>query len=405
MKAYVIKAKKIVTVSKKGSIENGAMVVRFGKVREVGKWEMIKQQFADLEVIDCSNHIITPSLVDCHTHLLEYGPSTLYPVANATHFMAGNALLLQALLSGITAIGEQISGQPQGDFSIEDYREVVRSLPINVSFAATSISTYLKTITTNNSITKPKDIEKGDLTNPMLVFQLARESDYPGENLFINVPPANFIMKQGPKAGEFMYTISELKDIVKTFHTLNKKIGVHVAGEEGIRMALEANVDVLHHAHGITTELIILAAIQGTKIVATPLGGTHLPPNSPENIVELTVHNIPVSIATDAYLPPDPNVSWLPFQDQKLRGPEVLMEIAHPAMQLLKQQNFDENKILALLTANPAQILGKEKLFGSLAKGMDANFLVSEGIPGLEITDVNKIKAVYYKGEKVISRN
>ncbi|MCT8138483.1 amidohydrolase family protein [Anaerobacillus sp. CMMVII] len=404
MNAYVIRGKKIVTVSKKGTILDGAIVVRYGKIREVGKWEIIKEQFPDLKVIDCSDHVITPSLVDCHTHLLEFAPSSLYPVTEETHFLAGKAILFHALSSGITALGEQVCGHPLCDFSIDEYREAVRNLPLDVSFATTSITIGFKELAHFTSMTKSKPVEKRDLINQTIIFQLAKESEYPGENLFINATPANFTAADVPRAGELIYSEAELTKIVETFHLLNKEIGVHVAGEEGIRLALNAKVDVLHHAHGITNELIELALQQGTKIVATPLGGTHLEPNSPENIANLTEKQIPVSIATDAYLPPYPDVPWLPYKDQQLRGPESLMTIAAPAMKLLNERHVDENKILALLTANPAKVLGKGKQFGSLAKGLEANFLVTEGIPGLEITDIEKIKAVYYKGKKVINR-
>ena len=54
------------------------------------------------------------------------------------------------------------------------------------------------------------------------------------------------------------------------------------------------------------------------------------------------------------------------------------MLIAQPAMQLLKKHNYDENEILALLTANPAEILGKEISLGRLEQGLDANFLVAK---------------------------
>ena len=73
-------------------------------------------------------------------------------------------------------------------------------------------------------------------------------------------------------------------------------------------------------------------------------------------------------------------------------------------MQLLKQNNYNENEILALLTNNPATILGKQNQFGRLEKGLDANFIVAEGIPGLEITETEKIKKVFYLGKMVIDR-
>ena len=135
------------------------------------------------------------------------------------------------------------------------------------------------------------------------------------------------------------------------------------------------------------------------------MGGTHLIPNSPEDILKLMDHDIPVSISTDSYLPPYLGTSWLPFEDQTLKGPDSLMFIAEPSMRLLKEHYYDENEILALLTANPAKILGKDHQFGRLDVGMDANFLVAEGIPGLEVTDVEQLKKVYFKGKIVIDRD
>jgi len=160
---------------------------------------------------------------------------------------------------------------------------------------------------------------------------------------------------------------------------------------------------VLHHAHGITKEQIKQAKRKGVKIVATPMGGTHLEPNSPENIRELVRNNIDVSIASDAYLPPY-DAWWLDFPEQSLQGPDVLMQIAQPSMKALDYDGLDENEILALLTANPAAIMEKENQFGKIERGMDANFLITSGVPGLEITDIGQIKKVYFRGEEVVDR-
>lgn len=403
--SYMIRGKKIVTVSQLGTLENGAIVIENGKIAAIGKWEKLKENFPDIDVLDFSSYVITPSLVDCHTHLLEFAPTSLYPVTPETHFLAGKAILLHALSSGITALGEQICGHPLCDFSKEDYQKAVCDLPIDVSFATTSISIGFENLAHFTSITQSRGVTQYDLSDPLLVQMIALDSDYPGENIFINATPANFTEKEVPRAGEIIYTLEELKKIVNIYHRLGKRMGAHVAGEEGIKQALNAGVDVFHHAHGITDEQIEQAAKQGVKIVATPMGGTHLQPNSPEEILKFIEKDIPVSISTDSYLPPYVGASWLPFHDQSLKGPDVLMLIAQPAMQLLKKKNYDENKILALLTANPAKLLGKDDRFGRLEVGLEANFLVSEGVPGLEITEIYKIKQVFYRGVKVIDRN
>lgn len=401
---YLIHAGKLITVSKLGTLYDGAMVIKDGKITEVGNWNTLRKQFPSITVYDYSDDVITPSLVDCHTHLLEFAPSSLYPITAETQFLAGKSLLLHALTSGITALGEQVCGHPNSDFSIDDYRNSIKDIPIDISFAATSISIGFNNLAHFTSVTRSKAVLQSDLSDPELVIEIVKQNDYPGENLFINATPANFTADEVPRAGEIIYTLEELKRIVRIYHQYGKKIGVHVAGEEGIDMTLDVGVDVLHHAHGITDKQIERAKLLATKIIATPMGGTHLKPNSPKEILKLVKNNIDVSIATDAYLPPHPRTDWLPFQDQALQGPDALMLIAQPGMKLLRENGYDENEVLALLTANPAAVLEKGDRFGKLEVGMDANFLVANGIPGLEICDVMDVKRVYFRGVRVVDR-
>src|SRR5690625_4994400 len=138
--AYIIHAGKLVTVSEAGTIYDGGMVINDGYIMEVGEIQELQKQFPAFPIKDFSSDVVTPSLVDCHTHLLEFAPSSLYPITKETHFMAGKSILLHALTTGITALGEQICGHPSSDFSITDYREAVKDIPLDISFAATSIS-------------------------------------------------------------------------------------------------------------------------------------------------------------------------------------------------------------------------------------------------------------------------
>lgn len=401
---YIVRGKKVVTVGKGGTIEKGALVVEDKKIVAVGSFEELREQYPSLSVIDYSDCVITPSLVDCHTHLLEFAPTSLYPSESIDHFAVGKELLLDALSAGITALGEQICGHPLNHFSVTDYRQAIEGMPMDVSFATASISIGFEQLAHYTAITQSRSVEKKELIEPKIVQLIAQASDYPGENIFINATPANFSKGEVPRAGEIIYTLEELKQVVAIYHQAGKQIGAHVAGEKALEMALEAGIDVLHHAHGITDQLIEKAATNQVKIVATPMGGTHLQPNSPEEILKLVAKGIAVSISTDAYLPPYSGAPWLPFQDQRLKGPDVLMLIASPTMRLLKKHNYDENEILALLTAHPAEIVEKEDRFGRLEPGLDANFLVAEGIPGLEITEIEKIKKVFFRGEKVMDR-
>lgn len=402
-----MKASKLVTVSELGTILDGALIIQDGIILNVGTWGDIKQNVVETEdtLIDYGGLVIAPGLIDCHTHLLEFAPTSLYPVTKQTQLLAAKAILLKALASGITALGEQICGSPMLYTDVDELKKSVEDFPIDISFASTSISIGLETLLHFTSITGSLCVEKNVLVQPEIVRSIAKQNEFAGENVFINATPANFAKELVPNAGKIIYSQEELNTIVSIFHSLNKKIGTHVAGSEGIEMALKANFDVLHHAHGISSEQIERASKQNIHIVATPLGGTHLPPNTIEEVKKMIQANITVAISSDGYLPPHENTVTFPKILQGLIGPDSLMAIAHPYMKAITQLGYDENKALSLITLNPAKILEKESLFGSLSVGKEANFIVSEGVPGLEVVDTDRIKAVYFRGEKMIERS
>ncbi len=74
-----------------GTLYDGALLIEGGKITGVGKWQTLREQFPSLVTIDYTRDVVTPGLVDCHTHLLEFAPSSLYPITEKTHFLAGKS--------------------------------------------------------------------------------------------------------------------------------------------------------------------------------------------------------------------------------------------------------------------------------------------------------------------------
>lgn len=56
-----------------GLIDHAAIVVEHGKIAYVGSQNDLPSQFADYPVTNCGNRLITPGLIDCHTHLIHAG--------------------------------------------------------------------------------------------------------------------------------------------------------------------------------------------------------------------------------------------------------------------------------------------------------------------------------------------
>ncbi len=401
---YIVKSKKIVTISEDKTIVNGAMVINEGKIMDIGKSDDIISKYKELEVEDFGELVITPSFIDCHTHLLEYAPSTVYPVTRETYKIAQKSLVLQALMSGVTTFGEQICGSPMTLESVKEFKNIAKELPVNIFFSCNSITIGFENLVNFTSVTGNNSVSKDKLIEDDTIMNLIENSDYPGENIFINATPANLTEDIVPRAGEVIYTQEELDKIVSIFHDKGKRVGCHVAGKDAIEMAIKAGFDVIHHGHDISDNEIKEISNSNISIVATPLGGTHLKPNSPEDILKLIENNILVAIATDAYLPPYEGVSWLSFNDKKPKGSPELMEISKKAIEALIDKGYDENEALSLITLNAAKILGVEDKIGSLEIGKDADFIVSNGVPVVEFSDSLNIKRVYIKGKCLISR-
>lgn len=402
--SYIVKSNKIVTVSKLKTLFDGAFVVEDEIIKDIGSFKDIILKYENFKILDFGDLVISPTLVDCHTHLFEYAPSTVYPVTDLTYEVAQEALILNGVMSGITALGEQICGSPIYEINIKEYKEKVKGLPVDIVFSVNSITIGFKELVNLTAVTGKKSVDKKTLIDIDVIEKLAEYSDYPGENIFINATPANLTSNLVPRAGEIIYTQDEIDAIVGIFHKKGKKIGCHVAGEEGIEMAINSKMDIIHHGHGINDKLINKVKSSNIIIVVTPLGGTHLIPNSPEEIVQLVRAGIIVAISTDGYLPPDNSLPWLNFNDELPKGPEILTKLANPAMEILRSIGVDENDILSLITLNGAKVLGLEENIGSIEIGKRANFLAAKGVPGLEITDIDDILKVYYKGKCIIDR-
>ncbi len=56
-----------------GLIEDGAIAVDHGRIAFVGRGSDLPKSFSGAGVIDCEGRLITPGLIDCHTHLVHAG--------------------------------------------------------------------------------------------------------------------------------------------------------------------------------------------------------------------------------------------------------------------------------------------------------------------------------------------
>src|SRR3972149_9181130 len=60
-------------MSELGVINDGALAIRNGKISAVGVTSAIKNEFKTSKTIDAKEKVVTPGLIDAHTHLIFAG--------------------------------------------------------------------------------------------------------------------------------------------------------------------------------------------------------------------------------------------------------------------------------------------------------------------------------------------
>ncbi len=58
-------------------LEHGALAVRDGRIAFAGPEADLPQDFSGFEPVDCEGRLVTPGLIDCHTHLVHAGDRAL----------------------------------------------------------------------------------------------------------------------------------------------------------------------------------------------------------------------------------------------------------------------------------------------------------------------------------------
>ncbi|MDQ7793727.1 MAG: amidohydrolase family protein [bacterium] len=390
----VIENVRVLTVSPRGTISRGAVAIKAGRIAAVGAGSDFAGA-ASRHRLDGEGLTLAPGLVDCHSHLMEYATAGVHRIGPPGQAMAGVANLFRSRCAGIVANGEHHLGHPVLAQETQTYIDLASLFPGKTRLAAGFCILGTDPLAVTASARPGEVLTLADLGAAVLE-EAARHSQFPGESLFLTATVANLPPHLVPRAGELCLAPEQIRAFVRVFHDRGKRVGAHVEGEEGIRAFLDAGGDVLHHAHGLTPDLMHRVASAGVALVATPHGGTGRAPSSPAEIARAVAAGIQVAIATDAYLPKHPGAVWLEEPAGFEYGPDHLLALAHPVFRLLREQGRDENAILALITRNAAEILDLDG--GSIEPGRPADLVLADGIPGLEVTGPEGIRKVFVNG-------
>ncbi len=418
-------------------IENGAVLVKAGKIEEVYDGNFPDAKSLHAREIEAAGKTILPGLVDMHVHLGAPGGS-MEDWKDYDAAKAGERELAAYLYSGVTAVksaGDLLDG-------ILKVRQTVNSgeklgaefFTVGPLFTVpgghgTEIFKYM-----------PEQI-RGQMEAQFLRMpKTAQEAKQAVDDLKkAGVDGIKAVMEAG--AGNMVFDRMDpaiLNAVAAAARADGLSIVVHTGDARDIEDALKAGVNGIEHGsfrQRIPDEDFGLMAMNGVTydptlsvgeafpqfaagkldllnrslvqqvVPAKMLAGTKKMIESPESVARrksIGEYPVDMAIAKDNLLRAwKAGVTLITGSDAGnmlvFHGPTVQREL-----QLWVEAGIPIQAALQAATINGARALRAEKRFGSLEKGKDATMLVVDGNPLIDIKAMEAISSVFFKGERVV---
>src|SRR5277367_2838652 len=400
--SVVVKAGRLLDISKGSYIENAAVWIEGERIKEVGAASaVVSHAPKNAKQLDLGHATLLPGLIDCHTHIMARidDSDEGYILSLATKSQAFRALegafnARITLNAGFTTIRDvESEGAGYADAALRDAIQQGLAEGPRMQVATRAISAL-------------GQYEPFGLSPDLVNFPT-------GAQMISGVEDARRAVREQIANGadlikvyaDWRYptlTVEEMRVIVEEAHKQKLKVAAHATTPDGIKNALTAGVDSIEHGHQANRENLEMMKANGTFLVPTigavyaltdPQTYNAMTPEQRQRreafrqriqqIIQLA-NSLGVKIASgfDASSP----------EGQGKNANELIA---------LTQVGMTPLQAIRAATLNASELMGWQDRVGALDVGKYADLIAVEGDPLTDIATLQKVKFVM-KGGKVV---
>ena len=267
-----MKAGRLLDVQKGAYIDNAAIWVEGGRIKEVGRAGEIQSHAPkSVRIIDLGKLTVLPGLIDCHTHLMAREPEGPdgYIVMLATKSQAFRALegaynARITLQAGFTSVRDvESEGSGYSDVALRDAIEQGLAEGPRMQVATRAIAAVGQY--------NPFGISP-DLVNFPTGAQMVSGVEEARRAVREQIGHGADLIKVYADWMNPTLTVDEMRVIVEEAHQQRRKVAAHASTPRGIKNAITAGVDSIEHGHEADREALEMMKAKGVFLVPTIAG-------------------------------------------------------------------------------------------------------------------------------------
>jgi imidazolonepropionase-like amidohydrolase len=382
-----------------GKLIDGAVILTAGgKIQDVGTGLAIP---SGAQVINLPEATCLPGLIDAHVHLTGDPTASGYKslgisVPRSTVTGVKNARL--TLLAGFTSV-RNVGAEGYSDVALRDGIEAgdidgPRMLVSGPALGITGGHCDENLLAPEFHYTAPNVAD-----GPWAARAKVREVVKYGADL-IKICASGGVLSKGDQPGTPQYTLEEMQAIAEEAHKLGRKVAAHAHGTQSIKDAIRAGIDSIEHASLIDDEGIALAKQHGTFLVFDVYNDDFILqegakygmlPESLEKerkIGKLQRENFRHALLGGARMAFGTDAGVYPHGDNAKQ------------FAIMTEYGMQPIDAIRAATGNAAELLGRSKEIGIVAKDAFADIIAVQGDPRDNVKLLENVKFVM-KGGRV----